>query len=246
MTLFVIEPAKIVAPAPAVASPAVELTVTLLPAKRVFVTVPPIAPAAEEPAAFPCERPSVDTLTLLFVITSLLNSTLTSVCTPPEKASASPTVLVMIAELPEIVVLRIEPAAWLEMWMPPATASRSTLFGSAAFSVALLFVTELPVIVSVPPSAKIAPESANRPFGAVALHVALLDWDEARVDVPWFDFAHIPDDIAVPTPVDRDVLITAGVAWEAATCWVPEPDYSRRRMAELRERLRTEPTQSRQ
>jgi Ser/Thr protein kinase RdoA (MazF antagonist) len=67
--------------------------------------------------------------------------------------------------------------------------------------------------------------------------VALVDWDEARVDIPWFDFAHVPREVAVPAPVDREALITAGVAWEAATCWVPEPDYARRRMAELRKRL---------
>ncbi|MEV6599189.1 hypothetical protein AB0M36_20390 [Actinoplanes sp. NPDC051346] len=44
-------------------------------------------------------------------------------------------------------------------------------------------------------------------------------------DVQWVDFASIPEDIDVPPPVDRQTLVTAGVAWEAATCLVPEPDY---------------------
>lgn len=65
---------------------------------------------------------------------------------------------------------------------------------------------------------------------------ALIDWDEARVDVPAFDFAHLPSDVEIPYPGDRDALVTAGIAWEAATCWGTEPDYAARRLAELRER----------
>lgn len=71
--------------------------------------------------------------------------------------------------------------------------------------------------------------------------VGLLDWDESRVDVPAFDLAHVPEYVAVPSTVDRDVLVTAGVAWEAATCWVVEPVYALRRLAELRDRLRRPP-----
>jgi Ser/Thr protein kinase RdoA (MazF antagonist) len=67
--------------------------------------------------------------------------------------------------------------------------------------------------------------------------VTLLDWDESRVDVPWFDFAFLPDSVPVPVPVDREALVTAGIAWEAATCWVPEPEYGPRRLAELYIRL---------
>jgi Ser/Thr protein kinase RdoA (MazF antagonist) len=63
--------------------------------------------------------------------------------------------------------------------------------------------------------------------------VALLDWDEARTDVAWFDFAFIPDDVELPGPVDRHAVTTAGVAWEAATCWALEPDYAAGRLAEL-------------
>ncbi|WP_204008479.1 phosphotransferase enzyme family protein [Virgisporangium aurantiacum] len=66
--------------------------------------------------------------------------------------------------------------------------------------------------------------------------MTLLDWDESRVDVPWFDFAFVPEDVEVPVPVGRSVLVTAGIAWEAATCWVPEPEYAARRLAELHTR----------
>lgn len=64
--------------------------------------------------------------------------------------------------------------------------------------------------------------------------VALIDWDEARVDVPAFDWAHVPPDVPVPVGGDRRTVVTAGVAWEAATCWDAEPDYAARRLAELR------------
>lgn len=71
--------------------------------------------------------------------------------------------------------------------------------------------------------------------------VTLLDWDEARVDVPWFDFAFVPGEVSVPSPVERQALVTAGVAWEAATCWAPEPEYAARRLDELRRRLPPSP-----
>jgi hypothetical protein len=45
----------------------------------------------------------------------------------------------------------------------------STLFGIAAFSVALLFVTALADMESEPPITKIPPELAKRPFGAEVL-----------------------------------------------------------------------------
>jgi hypothetical protein len=72
--------------------------------------------------------------------------------------------------------------------------------------------------------------------------VTLLDWDESRVDVPWFDFAFLPEGVEAPSPADRDTLVTAGVAWEAATCWTPEPEYAARRLAELYARLPRPPT----
>jgi Ser/Thr protein kinase RdoA (MazF antagonist) len=63
--------------------------------------------------------------------------------------------------------------------------------------------------------------------------VALLDWDEARVDVPWFDFAFVPDDVRTPAPPERHAVRIAGTAWEAATCWIEEPYYARRRLMQL-------------
>lgn len=67
--------------------------------------------------------------------------------------------------------------------------------------------------------------------------VALLDWDEARVDVPWFDFADVPLEVKLPAPCSRAALVTAGIAWEAATCWKLEPEYAAQRLAELYDRL---------
>jgi Ser/Thr protein kinase RdoA (MazF antagonist) len=67
-------------------------------------------------------------------------------------------------------------------------------------------------------------------------YVALIDWDEARVDVPAFDYAHLPAEVV---PGGYDAVHRAGVAWEAATCWLPEPDYARRRLDELRRLVRS-------
>ncbi|MBM7083816.1 phosphotransferase [Micromonospora sp. WMMD734] len=68
--------------------------------------------------------------------------------------------------------------------------------------------------------------------------VTLLDWDEARVDVPWFDYAFLPDGVPTPWPGGRASLHAAGLAWETATCWRAEPVYARRRLAELRRHRR--------
>jgi aminoglycoside phosphotransferase (APT) family kinase protein len=71
--------------------------------------------------------------------------------------------------------------------------------------------------------------------------IALLDWDESRVDVPWFDFAFLPPDVAADVPINAEALSTAGVAWEAATGWTAEPDYAARRLAELYARVAVKP-----
>lgn len=63
--------------------------------------------------------------------------------------------------------------------------------------------------------------------------VALLDWDESRVDSPWFDLAPVPAEVPVPWPGDRAVLTRAGLAWEAATCWTVEPAYAASVLARL-------------
>lgn len=65
-------------------------------------------------------------------------------------------------------------------------------------------------------------------------HVGLIDWDEARVDVPAFDFTSFPADVGISaTSCRRDQLLKAGLAWETATCWNVEPDYARRCLAKL-------------
>jgi Ser/Thr protein kinase RdoA (MazF antagonist) len=63
--------------------------------------------------------------------------------------------------------------------------------------------------------------------------VALIDWDEARVDASMLDLAGIPGDHA--PPAELAVARRAASAWEAAASWLLEPAYARRRLAELRE-----------
>lgn len=57
--------------------------------------------------------------------------------------------------------------------------------------------------------------------------VALIDWDESRVDVAAFDRG------ALPSPLAPRVERRAAAAWEVASCWVVEPEYARRRWSEL-------------
>lgn len=57
--------------------------------------------------------------------------------------------------------------------------------------------------------------------------VGFLDWDEARVDHPWLDLADIP---GLDVPAEAEAAINA---WEAANAWLVEPDYARRRLAQL-------------
>src|SRR5215831_7291920 len=154
MTPFVIVPKSMSAPAKAVASPAAEVTVTVLPVNRVLPIVPSRAPPPVSPSASPCDPGSVVEVTVL-----------------PANAVASPTELVIVAELPEMVVfVMLARATSSEMKIPPGCARSSTLAGKAALSTALLFVTELSLIVTTgPPSTQIPPPSAKRPLGAVAL-----------------------------------------------------------------------------
>lgn len=78
--------------------------------------------------------------------------------------------------------------------------------------------------------------------GNVLIHdgtAALIDWDESRVDIPALDYAHLPSEVGAHLPPEvsagRRTLTRAGVAWEAATCWVAEPEYAARRLDELRQ-----------
>lgn len=63
--------------------------------------------------------------------------------------------------------------------------------------------------------------------------VVLLDWDESRVDCPWFDLAALPDEVSPLHGEDRQLAAHAADAWEAAVGWVLEPAYARRRLQQL-------------
>lgn len=61
--------------------------------------------------------------------------------------------------------------------------------------------------------------------------VALIDWDEAHVDVADLDLA-LPHNAARLDDRELDTASQASAAWEAAVCW--DDDYARRRLAEVR------------
>lgn len=61
--------------------------------------------------------------------------------------------------------------------------------------------------------------------------VALIDWDEAHVDVPELDLV-LPDNAAGLDDVAYDVASQASAAWEAAVCW--DDAYAVDRLAEVR------------
>lgn len=61
--------------------------------------------------------------------------------------------------------------------------------------------------------------------------VALIDWDEAHVDVPDLDLA-LPYNAAGLDGDAHDIAAQASAAWEAAICW--DDDYAIRRLAEVR------------
>ena len=64
-----------------------------------------------------------------------------------------------------------------------------------------------------------------------ASRVALIDWDEAHVDVPDLDLA-LPDNAAGLDDDAYDVASQASAAWEATVCW--DDDYAVGRLAEVR------------
>ncbi|MGH0035686.1 MAG: phosphotransferase enzyme family protein [Myxococcota bacterium] len=61
--------------------------------------------------------------------------------------------------------------------------------------------------------------------------VALIDWDEAHVDVPDLDLA-LPHNAAGLDARTYDAAVQASAAWEAAVCW--DDEYAIRRLAEVR------------
>jgi Ser/Thr protein kinase RdoA (MazF antagonist) len=65
--------------------------------------------------------------------------------------------------------------------------------------------------------------------------VALIDWDESRVDVPDLDLA-LPYNAAGLDDDAHDVAAQARAAWEAAVCWDPSgsDEFAVKRLAEVR------------
>lgn len=61
--------------------------------------------------------------------------------------------------------------------------------------------------------------------------VALIDWDEAHVDIALLDLA-LPHNAAGLEGDEHDMAMQAAAAWEAAVCW--KDDYALRRLAEVR------------
>jgi Ser/Thr protein kinase RdoA (MazF antagonist) len=61
--------------------------------------------------------------------------------------------------------------------------------------------------------------------------VALIDWDEAHVDVPDLDLV-LPDNAAALDDRAYDIAAQASAAWEAAVCW--DDEYAVERLAEVR------------
>ena len=62
--------------------------------------------------------------------------------------------------------------------------------------------------------------------------VALIDWDEAHVDVPDLDLGLLPFNGAGLEGETHDRAEQAAAAWEAAICW--DDDYSVRQLARVR------------
>lgn len=61
--------------------------------------------------------------------------------------------------------------------------------------------------------------------------VALIDWDEAHVDVPALDLV-LPGNAAGLDDDEFEIASQASAAWEAAVCW--DDDFSKQRLAEVR------------
>ena len=59
-----------------------------------------------------------------------------------------------------------------------------------------------------------------------AERVALIDWDEAHIDVPDLDLA-LPHNAAGLDEGAYDIAAQASAAWEAAVCWDDEHAVSR-------------------
>jgi Ser/Thr protein kinase RdoA (MazF antagonist) len=63
--------------------------------------------------------------------------------------------------------------------------------------------------------------------------VFFIDWDEARADASILDLVDLPFSDAFIDERRLDRAKRAAAAWEAAAAWSIEPEYARRRFAEL-------------
>jgi len=65
--------------------------------------------------------------------------------------------------------------------------------------------------------------------------VALIDWDESRVDVPDFDLV-LPHNAAGLDDDSYDAAAQASAAWDAAICWDPSgaDEFALKRLAQVR------------
>jgi aminoglycoside phosphotransferase (APT) family kinase protein len=61
--------------------------------------------------------------------------------------------------------------------------------------------------------------------------VALIDWDESRVDVPDLDLV-LPHNAGGLENGALDIAAQASAAWEAAVCW--DDEYAIKRLGEVR------------
>lgn len=60
--------------------------------------------------------------------------------------------------------------------------------------------------------------------------VALIDWDEAHVDVPDLDLV-LPHNAGGLVGDAHEIAVQASTAWQAAVCW--DDEYAKKRLAEL-------------
>jgi Ser/Thr protein kinase RdoA (MazF antagonist) len=70
-----------------------------------------------------------------------------------------------------------------------------------------------------------------RNIRVTAERVALIDWDEAHVDVSALDL-ELPFNAGGLRGAEFDIVYQASAAWEAAVCW--DDDYSKQRLANVR------------
>ena len=61
--------------------------------------------------------------------------------------------------------------------------------------------------------------------------VALIDWDEAHVDIPDLDLV-LPHNAADLEGDAHDIAAQAAAAWDAAVCW--DDEYAVTRLAQVR------------